>query len=111
MALLNAALNAASGATWASIHHGGGIGLSQHAGMAIERDGSAAAARRLEHRADQRPCMGRHVPGGCRLRRRHRSRPRARAEASMLRARPRIWSPIAPARAHRLKLPRPGDPA
>lgn len=47
--LLNALLNTAGGATWVSLHHGGGVGMgySQHAGMVIVADGSAAAARRL----------------------------------------------------------------
>jgi urocanate hydratase len=47
--LLNALLNASGGATWVSIHHGGGVGMgySQHAGMVIVADGSDAAARRL----------------------------------------------------------------
>lgn len=48
--LLNALLNTAAGATWVSLHHGGGVGMgySQHAGMVIVADGSAAAAKRLE---------------------------------------------------------------
>ncbi|WP_280153582.1 urocanate hydratase [Piscinibacter sp. XHJ-5] len=47
--LLNALLNTAGGATWVSLHHGGGVGMgySQHAGMVIVADGSEAAARRL----------------------------------------------------------------
>jgi len=47
--LLNALLNASGGATWVSIHHGGGVGMgySQHAGMVIVADGSEAAAKRL----------------------------------------------------------------
>ncbi len=47
--LLNAMLNVAGGATWVSLHHGGGVGMgySQHAGMVIVADGSEAAARRL----------------------------------------------------------------
>jgi len=47
--LLNALLNTASGASWVSLHHGGGVGMgySQHAGMVIVADGSDAAARRL----------------------------------------------------------------
>ena len=47
--LLNALLNTASGATWVSLHHGGGVGMgySQHAGMVIVADGSEAAAKRL----------------------------------------------------------------
>ena len=48
--LLNALLNTASGATWVSIHHGGGVGMgfSQHAGMVVVCDGSEDAARRIE---------------------------------------------------------------
>ncbi|HKX39940.1 MAG TPA: urocanate hydratase, partial [Burkholderiaceae bacterium] len=47
--LLNALLNTAGGATWVSLHHGGGVGMgySQHAGMVIVADGSEAAAKRL----------------------------------------------------------------
>ncbi len=47
--LLNAMLNTASGATWVSLHHGGGVGMgySQHSGMVIVADGSEAAAKRL----------------------------------------------------------------
>jgi urocanate hydratase len=47
--LLNALLNTAGGATWVSLHHGGGVGMgySQHAGMVIVADGSAAATKRL----------------------------------------------------------------
>ena len=48
--LLNALLNTASGATWVSLHHGGGVGMgySQHAGMVIVADGTDDAERRLE---------------------------------------------------------------
>src|SRR5215468_5426410 len=48
--LLNALLNCASGATWVSFHHGGGVGIgfSQHAGMVIVADGTPEAAKRLE---------------------------------------------------------------
>jgi urocanate hydratase len=48
--LLNALLNTAGGASWVSLHHGGGVGMgySQHAGMVIVADGTPAAARRLE---------------------------------------------------------------
>src|SRR6202165_1733176 len=47
--LLNALVNTAAGATWVSIHHGGGVGIgySVHAGMVVVADGSDAAARRL----------------------------------------------------------------
>ena len=48
--LLNALLNTAGGATWVSIHHGGGVGMgySQHAGVVIVCDGTDAAAKRIE---------------------------------------------------------------
>ena len=66
--LLNALLNTASGATWVSIHHGGGVGMgfSQHAGMVIVCDGSEAAARRLERVLTNDPASGvmRHADAG-----------------------------------------------
>jgi urocanate hydratase len=66
--LLNALLNCASGATWVSIHHGGGVGMgySQHAGMVIVADGSAAAAKRLKRVLWNDPATGvmRHADAG-----------------------------------------------
>jgi urocanate hydratase len=66
--LLNALLNTASGATWVSIHHGGGVGIgfSQHAGMVIVADGSREAARRLERVLTNDPATGvmRHADAG-----------------------------------------------
>ncbi|MCT8990054.1 urocanate hydratase [Chelativorans sp. SCAU2101] len=66
--LLNALLNCASGATWVSIHHGGGVGMgfSQHAGMVICADGTEAAARRLERVLWNDPATGvmRHADAG-----------------------------------------------
>jgi urocanate hydratase len=66
--LLNALLNTASGATWVSIHHGGGVGIgfSQHAGMVIVCDGTAEAARRLERVLSNDPASGvmRHADAG-----------------------------------------------
>ena len=66
--LLNALLNTASGATWVSIHHGGGVGLgfSQHAGMVIVADGTEEAARRLERVLTNDPATGvmRHADAG-----------------------------------------------
>ena len=66
--LLNALLNTASGATWVSIHHGGGVGIgfSQHAGMVIVADGSKEAARRLERVLTNDPASGvmRHADAG-----------------------------------------------
>ena len=66
--LLNALLNCASGATWVSIHHGGGVGIgySQHAGMVIVCDGTEAADRRLERVLWNDPASGvmRHADAG-----------------------------------------------
>ncbi|HEY7852168.1 MAG TPA: urocanate hydratase [Caulobacteraceae bacterium] len=66
--LLNALLNCASGATWVSLHHGGGVGMgfSQHAGMVIVADGSEAAGRRLERVLWNDPATGvmRHADAG-----------------------------------------------
>jgi urocanate hydratase len=66
--LLNALLNTASGATWVSLHHGGGVGMgfSQHAGMVIVADGTQEAARRLERVLWNDPATGvmRHADAG-----------------------------------------------
>ncbi len=66
--LLNALLNTASGATWVSLHHGGGVGIgfSQHAGMVIVCDGTEAAARRIERVLWNDPASGvmRHADAG-----------------------------------------------
>ena len=66
--LLNALLNCASGATWVSIHHGGGVGMgfSQHAGMVVVCDGTPAAARRIERVLTNDPATGvmRHADAG-----------------------------------------------
>ncbi len=68
---LNALLNCASGATWVSIHHGGGVGIgfSQHAGMVICCDGTDAAARRIERVLWNDPATGvmRHADAGYQL--------------------------------------------
>ncbi|MDG0022649.1 urocanate hydratase [Trinickia sp. Y13] len=66
--LLNALLNTAGGATWVSIHHGGGVGMgfSQHAGVVIVCDGTDAAARRIERVLFNDPATGimRHADAG-----------------------------------------------
>jgi urocanate hydratase len=66
--LLNALLNTASGATWVSLHHGGGVGMgySQHAGVVIVADGTEEAARRLERVLWNDPATGvmRHADAG-----------------------------------------------
>jgi urocanate hydratase len=66
--LLNALINTASGATWVSLHHGGGVGMgfSQHAGMVIVADGTQDAARRLERVLWNDPASGvwRHADAG-----------------------------------------------
>ncbi len=65
---LNALLNCASGATWVSIHHGGGVGIgySQHAGMVVLCDGTEEAARRIERVLWNDPATGvmRHADAG-----------------------------------------------
>jgi urocanate hydratase len=66
--LLNALLNCASGATWVSLHHGGGVGMgfSQHSGMVIVCDGTAEAAKRVERVLWNDPATGvmRHADAG-----------------------------------------------
>jgi len=66
--ILNALLNAISGASWVSVHHGGGvgIGLSIHAGMVIVADGQKSTARRLERVLTVDPGLGvaRHADAG-----------------------------------------------
>ncbi|MBB4631134.1 urocanate hydratase [Sphingosinicella soli] len=66
--LLNALLNTASGATWVSLHHGGGVGMgySQHSGMVIVCDGTEDAARRIERVLWNDPATGvmRHADAG-----------------------------------------------
>ena len=66
--LLNALLNTASGATWVSLHHGGGVGMgfSQHSGMVICCDGTEDAARRIERVLWNDPATGvmRHADAG-----------------------------------------------
>ena len=66
--LLNALINCASGATWVSLHHGGGVGIgySQHAGMVIVADGTPEAAKRLERTLWNDPASGviRHADAG-----------------------------------------------
>jgi urocanate hydratase len=66
--LLNALVNTAAGATWVSIHHGGGVGIgySQHAGMVVVADGTDLAAEKLARVLTTDPAMGvlRHVDAG-----------------------------------------------
>ncbi len=67
-AILNFATNIASGASWTSFHHGGGVGIgfSQHAGQVIVADGTDEAAARLERVLSNDPMMGvlRHADAG-----------------------------------------------
>jgi urocanate hydratase len=67
-AILNALVNTASGASWVSFHHGGGVGIgnSLHAGMVVVADGTESAARRLERVLTSDPAMGvlRHADAG-----------------------------------------------
>lgn len=69
--LLNALLNTASGATWVSLHHGGGVGMgySQHSGMVIVADGTPEAAKRLERVLWNDPGTGvmRHADAGYKI--------------------------------------------
>jgi urocanate hydratase len=66
--ILNALLNVASGASWVSFHHGGGVGIgnSLHAGQVIVADGTPAAGRRLERVLTNDPGIGvaRHADAG-----------------------------------------------
>ncbi len=66
--ILNALVNAVNGATWVSVHHGGGVGIgySLHAGMVVVADGTPAAARRLQRVLTSDPGMGvaRHADAG-----------------------------------------------
>ena len=66
--ILNALLNAVAGATWVSVHHGGGVGIGKsiHAGMVIVADGTDEAAARLERVLTSDPGTGvmRHVDAG-----------------------------------------------
>jgi Urocanate hydratase len=66
--LLNALINTASGATWVSIHHGGGVGIGRsiHAGQVSLADGTALAAQKLARVLTNDPGMGviRHVDAG-----------------------------------------------
>ena len=93
--LLNALLNTAGGATWVSLHHGGGVGMgfSQHAGMVIVADGTEAAGRRLRRVLENDPATGvmRHADAGYDL-----AIERARAAHLDL---PMLAGPISPAAA------------
>ena len=82
--LLNALVNTASGASWVSIHHGGGVGIGRsiHAGQVSLADGTALAAREAGPGAHQRPRHGGHPP------RRRRLRPRAGGRRGARRAHP-----------------------
>jgi urocanate hydratase len=66
--LLNALVNTASGASWVSFHHGGGVGIgySQHAGQVIVADGTTEAARRIARVLTNDPALGvlRHADAG-----------------------------------------------
>ena len=66
--LLNALVNTAAGASWVSIHNGGGVGIgySQHAGMVVVADGTDEAGRRLERVLTSDPVLGviRHADAG-----------------------------------------------
>ena len=69
--LLNALLNTAGGATWVSLHHGGGVGMgySQHSGVVIVCDGTRCCCEAHRARAVERPGHRRDAPCRCGLRR------------------------------------------
>ena len=87
--LLNALLNTASGATWVSIHHGGGVGIGRsiHAGQVCVADGTDLAAEKLERVLTNDPGTGvmRHVDAGYERANRFRWEHTARAVAHHLR--------------------------
>jgi urocanate hydratase len=66
--ILNALVNVAAGATWVSVHHGGGVGIGNaiHAGMVVVADGADEMAERLERVLTTDPAMGvlRHLDAG-----------------------------------------------
>ena len=82
--LLNALLNTASGASWVSIHHGGGVGIGRsiHAGQVTVADGTDARRREARARAHERPRHRGHAARRRRLRPREGGRPRARPEGA-----------------------------
>ena len=82
--LLNALLNCASGATWVSLHHGGGVGMgfSQHAGMVVVCRRHAGGGGAARPRAVERPRQRRHAPRRRRLRGSDRMRARAPARSA-----------------------------
>ena len=77
--VLNALLNTSSGATWVSVHHGGGVGIgySLHAGMVVVADGIARGRRETRARADVRSGQRRRAPRRRRLSRTRSPRPTA----------------------------------
>jgi urocanate hydratase len=83
--LLNALLNTASGATWVSIHHGGGVGMgySQHAGVVIVCDGTRGGGEAYRARAVERPGDGCHASRRRGLRHRDRLCSQAGAESAL----------------------------
>ncbi len=87
--LLNALVNTASGASWVSIHHGGGVGIGRsiHAGQVSVADGTELAAQKLARVLTQRPGHGRHPARRRRLRRGRRRRRRARRPGAHARER------------------------
>ena len=108
--LLNALVNTAAGATWVSIHHGGGVGIgySQHAGMVVVADGTELARAEAGAGAHDGSRDGRRAPRGRGLRAGDRGRPRAR------RPRSRCWTGSAQDRRRAgppERRPSPGSPS
>ena len=85
--ILNALLNAAGGASWVSVHHGGGVGmgLSIHAGMVVVADGTPGGRGAAVAGTDVRPGDGDRPPRGCRLSTGPSKTPRMHAKIPMLR--------------------------
>ena len=88
--VLNALLNTSSGATWVSVHHGGGVGIgySLHAGMVVVADGSREADEKLERVLTCDPGHGRRAPRRCGLSRGDRTARERGIRMPMLDARP-----------------------
>ena len=109
--LLNALVNTAAGASWVSIHHGGGVGIGRsiHAGMVCVADGTRPRRREARARADRRPGHGRDPPRRRGLRPRRRGGRGARGagpDAGTERPRDRAGRPPRPARARPRGRPR-----
>ena len=106
--LLNALLNTACGASWVSIHHGGGVGIgySIHAGMVAVADGTAMADRTTATGPHRRSGHRRHAPRGCGLRACYRDGEGARCRPTDDRLSPATTSPRRHGRLFAVSYPR-----